>query len=95
MKSIKNSILAYFIFQGLSAQAAAENLEKFGPNSLKEGPSVNWGRRFMFDVFGDFNLLIWVGGILCFMAYGAEYSETSSPSADNVSVPLLAVDDVI
>lgn len=49
----------------------------------------------MFDVFGDFNLLIWVGGILCFLAYGAEYSETSSPSADNVSVPLLAVDDVV
>ena len=70
----------------MTSLKANETLERVGPNELKKAKGTNWSLRFIIDVFGDFNILLWIGGVLCFFAYGAQYSQTDSPPGDNVSM---------
>ena len=60
-------------------------LERVGPNELKQAKGTNWSLRFVIAVFGDFNILLWIGGVLCFIAYGTQFSQMESPPGDNVS----------
>jgi len=70
--------------RGLTSQKAREVLEEVGPNKLKAAKGTNWGLRFLADVFGDFNALMWIGGILCFISYGSEFAQTDNPPGDNL-----------
>ena len=74
------------LVQGLTQQKAREVLEEVGPNELKKAKGVNWGLRFAIDVFGDFNILLWVGGVLCFIAYGSQFTQMEDPPGDNVRI---------
>jgi hypothetical protein len=73
-----------WLVQGMTSQRAAEVKATVGPNELPKAKGTNWPLRFAIDVFGDFNVLLWVGGILCFIAYGSQYSQMDSPPGDNV-----------
>ncbi|KAM9604690.1 potassium-transporting ATPase alpha chain 2 [Trichechus inunguis] len=72
------------IITGLSSARAAELLARDGPNSLnppKETPEIV---KFLKQMVGGFSILLWVGAILCWIAYGIEYSNDPSSSLDNV-----------
>ncbi|XP_075419677.1 potassium-transporting ATPase alpha chain 2 [Tenrec ecaudatus] len=69
---------------GLSSTKAAELLVRDGPNSLsppKETPEII---KFLKQMVGGFSILLWFGAILCWIAYGIQYSHDPSSSLDNV-----------
>lgn len=61
-----------------------ELLARDGPNTLsppKETPEIV---KFLKQMVGGFSILLWVGAILCWIAYGIQYSSDKSASLDNV-----------
>lgn len=68
----------------MTSSHAVEVRARVGPNELPKAKGTNWPLRFAIDVFGDFNALLWVGGILCFIAYGSQFSQMDNPPGDNV-----------
>lgn len=64
------------IFQGLSHAKAKENLERDGPNALTPPKQTPEWVKFCKNLFGGFALLLWIGAILCFIAYGIQVSSS-------------------
>ena len=58
--------------KGLSAAQAKTNQEKYGPNALTPPPTTPEWAKFLQCLFGDFALLLWLGAILCFIAYSIQ-----------------------
>ncbi|XP_064441843.1 potassium-transporting ATPase alpha chain 2-like [Mirounga angustirostris] len=72
------------IITGLSSAQAAELLARNGPNALtppKETPEII---KFFKQMVGGFSILLWIGAILCWIAYGIQYSMNTSSSLNNV-----------
>ncbi|XP_049637598.1 potassium-transporting ATPase alpha chain 2 [Suncus etruscus] len=72
------------ITTGLSSTKAAERLAQDGPNALtppKETPEII---KFLKQMVGGFSILLWIGAILCWIAYGIQYANDKSASLDNV-----------
>ncbi|XP_077011980.1 potassium-transporting ATPase alpha chain 2 [Tamandua tetradactyla] len=72
------------IVTGLSSARAAELLARDGDNSLsppKETPEII---KFLKQMVGGFSILLWIGAVLCWIAYGIQYSNDKSSSLDNV-----------
>ena len=55
---------------GLSTSQAEKNLEKYGENKLTPPPEDPEWLKFLHTQTGFFSLLLWGGGILCFISYG-------------------------
>ncbi|KAI4538854.1 hypothetical protein MG293_011121, partial [Ovis ammon polii] len=71
------------LITGLSSAQAAELLVQHGPNSLtppKETPEII---KFLKQMVGGFSILLWIGAILCWIAYGIQYSNDHASSLDN------------
>lgn len=77
--------LKSFALQGLTAQRAKEVLERDGPNALTPPPTTPEWVKFCKLLFGGFSLLLWIGAILCFIAYSIQASAYDDPPGDNVS----------
>ena len=71
--------------QGLSNARAAEVLAQDGPNALTPPPTTPEWVKFCRQLFGGFSILLWIGAILCFLAYGIQAAMEDEPSNDNVS----------
>lgn len=72
------------IIRGLSSTRAAELLAQNGPNALtppKQTPEII---KFLKQMVGGFSILLWVGAILCWIAYGIQYVNDPSASLDSV-----------
>ncbi|XP_039729031.1 potassium-transporting ATPase alpha chain 2 [Pteropus medius] len=72
------------IVTGLSSAQAAELLAQHGPNALsppKETPEIV---KFLKQMVGGFSILLWVGAILCWIAYGIQYASNKTSSLDSV-----------
>ncbi|XP_075920910.1 sodium/potassium-transporting ATPase subunit alpha-3-like isoform X2 [Petromyzon marinus] len=70
--------------QGLTQAKAAEYLLRDGPNSLTPPPTTPEWVKFCRQLFGGFSVLLWIGAILCFLAYGIQAGTEDDPSADNL-----------
>ncbi|CAH1393568.1 unnamed protein product [Nezara viridula] len=68
---------------GLTHAKAKENLERDGPNALTPPKTTPEWVKFCKQLFGGFALLLWVGAILCFIAYSIQASTVEEPSDDN------------
>lgn len=73
------------MFQGLTHAKAKENLERDGPNALTPPKTTPEWVKFCKQLFGGFALLLWIGAILCFIAYSIQASTVEEPADDNVS----------
>ncbi|KAI8425252.1 hypothetical protein MSG28_007045 [Choristoneura fumiferana] len=69
---------------GLSHAKAKENLERDGPNALTPPKQTPEWVKFCKNLFGGFALLLWIGAILCFIAYGIQASTVEEPADDNL-----------
>merc|ERR1711910_299263 len=69
---------------GLTASQAKANLEKHGPNELTPPPTTPEWVKFCRCLFSGFSLLLWLGAILCFLAYGIQASAYEEPPDDNL-----------
>ena len=74
--------------QGLTAAQAKQVLERDGPNQLTPPKTTPEWVKFCKQLFGGFSLLLWIGAILCFIAYSIETASEEEPSNDNVSLSL-------
>jgi sodium/potassium-transporting ATPase subunit alpha len=77
-------ILILFHAQGLSHAKAKENLERDGPNALTPPKQTPEWVKFCKNLFGGFALLLWIGAILCFIAYSIQASTVEEPADDNL-----------
>ena len=58
--------------RGLTKAQAEANLDKFGPNALTPPPTTPEWVKFCRNLFGGFAMLLWIGAILCFIAYSIQ-----------------------
>ncbi|XP_052120332.1 sodium/potassium-transporting ATPase subunit alpha isoform X8 [Frankliniella occidentalis] len=70
--------------RGLSHAKAKENLERDGPNALTPPKTTPEWVKFCKQLFGGFALLLWIGAILCFIAYSIQASTVEEPADDNL-----------
>jgi len=58
---------------GLDTKTYNRFRQQYGPNELTPPPSLPWYVKLLLSIFGGFfNQLLWVGSILCFIAYGVD-----------------------
>ncbi|KAK2518253.1 hypothetical protein Q9233_012764 [Columba guinea] len=70
--------------RGLTNARAAEILVQDGPNALTPPPTTPEWVKFCRQLFGGFSILLWIGAILCFLAYGIQAAMEDEPSNDNL-----------
>ncbi len=58
--------------RGLSDNQAKANNEQYGPNALTPPPTTPEWVKFCKNLFSGFAMLLWVGAILCFVAYSIQ-----------------------
>lgn len=76
---------------GLSPSFARKRLQEEGPNTLTPPPTTPEWIKFLKQLFGGFQILLWIGAVLCFLAYGIEATQTDIPSKDNVRIYVYSV----
>ncbi|XP_062848814.1 sodium/potassium-transporting ATPase subunit alpha-3b isoform X2 [Trichomycterus rosablanca] len=72
------------IVQGLTNAKAAEFLVRDGPNALTPPPTTPEWVKFCRQLFGGFSILLWIGAILCFLAYAIQAVTEDDPAGDNL-----------
>ncbi|CAL8290978.1 unnamed protein product [Lota lota] len=70
--------------RGLSVARAKEILARDGPNSLTPPPTTPEWVKFCRQLFGGFSMLLWIGAVLCFLAYGIQAVSEEEPANDNL-----------
>ncbi|XP_023390675.1 sodium/potassium-transporting ATPase subunit alpha-1 [Pteropus vampyrus] len=70
--------------RGLTSARAAEILARDGPNALTPPPTTPEWVKFCRQLFGGFSMLLWIGAILCFLAYGIQAATEEEPQNDNL-----------
>ena len=55
--------------RGLTGSQAKANFEQYGPNALTPPPTTPEWVKFCKCLFSGFAMLLWIGAILCFVAY--------------------------
>jgi sodium/potassium-transporting ATPase subunit alpha len=59
-------------------------MERDGPNRLTPPPKTPEWVKFCQNLFGGFALLLWLGAVLCFLAYSIQASTYEEPPDDNL-----------
>ena len=80
-----SSLISPHLPQGLTNQRAQDILARDGPNALTPPPTTPEWVKFCRQLFGGFSILLWIGAILCFLAFGIQAAMEDEPSNDNVS----------
>merc|ERR1711962_1255324 len=70
--------------RGLTVSQAEKNLAEYGRNELTPPPTTPEWVKFCQNLFSGFACLLWLGAILCFLAYGIQASAYEEPPDDNL-----------
>ncbi|XP_018613666.1 sodium/potassium-transporting ATPase subunit alpha-2 isoform X1 [Scleropages formosus] len=70
--------------KGLTNAQALEILARDGPNALTPPPTTPEWVKFCRQLFGGFSILLWIGAILCFLAYSIQTVTEEEPINDNL-----------
>jgi len=68
----------------LTTSAAKKNFETYGPNALTPPPTTPEWIKFCKNLFSGFAMLLWIGAILCFVAYSIQATAYEEPPDDNL-----------
>lgn len=74
---------------GLRDHQVGLALEKYGPNSLTPPKTESEWKKFCAQLFGGFSLLLWIGAILCFIAYAIKLSTLENVLPDDLYLGLV------
>merc|ERR1712088_760605 len=72
------------IANGLTTDQSKANVEKFGLNALTPPPTTPEWVKFCKNLFSGFAMLLWIGAILCFVAYIIQATNFEEPPDDNL-----------
>jgi len=81
--------------KGLSPARAKEILERDGPNELTPPKTTPEWVKFCKQLFGGFSTLLWIGAILCFVAYSIQASTYEDPPGDNLYLGIVLTGVVV
>ncbi|XP_023219378.1 sodium/potassium-transporting ATPase subunit alpha-like [Centruroides sculpturatus] len=70
--------------QGLTSSQAKVIYDRDGPNALTPPKGTPEWVKFCKNLFGGFALLLWIGAILCFVAYSIQAASFEEPPDDNL-----------
>merc|ERR1712106_901978 len=70
--------------RGLTTEQAEKNLLEYGANALTPPPTTPEWIKFCQNLFSGLACLLWLGAILCFLAYGIQASAYEEPPDDNL-----------
>jgi len=80
---------------GLSSAEAKRRTERDGPNALTPPKQTPEWIKFCKNLFGGFSLLLWIGAILCFIAYSIETAAEEEPNKDNLYLGIVLTSVVV
>merc|ERR1712227_638772 len=69
---------------GLTDDLVTAGLKEHGPNALTPPPTVPERVKFCKCLFSGFAMLLWLGAVLCFVAYSIQASAYDEPPDDNL-----------
>uniref|UniRef100_A0A7N6BFC2 Sodium/potassium-transporting ATPase subunit alpha n=1 Tax=Anabas testudineus TaxID=64144 RepID=A0A7N6BFC2_ANATE len=72
------------ITRGLSQARATEILARDGQNVLTPPPTTPEWVKFCRQLFGGFSILLWIGALLCFLAFSIQVALEEEPPNDNL-----------
>merc|ERR1719228_673696 len=72
------------ITTGLTTDQALAGVAKYGKNKLTPPPTTPEWVKFCKCLFSGFATLLWIGAILCFIAYGIQATAFEEPPDDNL-----------
>lgn len=72
------------LVKGLTEEQVLERRVRDGYNELTPPETTPEWIKFCLNLFGGFSTLLWIGSILCFIAYGFEVNTQESPLPDNL-----------
>lgn len=81
--------------KGLTTAQAKEYLAKEGYNELTPPKTTPEWIKFCKQLFGGFSTLLWIGAILCFIAYAIEASNNANAMKDNLYLGIVLASVVI
>jgi len=81
--------------RGLTDSAVEERLKRDGYNELTPPKTTPEWVKFCRNLFGGFSTLLWIGAILCFLAYGIECYSNDDPAEDNLYLGVVLATVVI
>lgn len=64
-------------------------LARDGKNELTPPKTTPEWIKFCKQLFGGFSILLWIGALLCFVAYGIQAASYDDVPGDNVCIRLL------
>jgi len=80
---------------GLTTKRAREIYDRDGPNALTPPKTTPEWVKFCKQLFGGFAMLLWLGAILCFIAYSIQSSTSEDVPGDNLYLGLVLTGVVI
>merc|ERR1719348_1313906 len=69
---------------GLTDAIVKRNFARDGPNALTPPKTTPEWVKFLKQLFGGFAMLLWIGAVLCFFAYGIRSINEEDPSLDEL-----------
>ncbi|CAJ0583435.1 unnamed protein product, partial [Mesorhabditis spiculigera] len=81
--------------KGLTEVKAKEYYTRDGPNALTPPKETPEWVKFCKNLFGGFAMLLWIGALLCFIAYTVDYLSMEYPSNDNLYLGIVLAGVVI
>lgn len=82
--------------KGLTHAQAKFNLERDGPNTLTPPKETPEWIKFCKTMFGGFAMLLWIGCVLCMIAYTIQAFTSEEPADDNLYLGIaLAVVNIV
>uniref|UniRef100_A0AAR2J7E2 Sodium/potassium-transporting ATPase subunit alpha n=1 Tax=Pygocentrus nattereri TaxID=42514 RepID=A0AAR2J7E2_PYGNA len=76
-RKIKYSLIIFSSYR-------SEILARDGPNVLTPPPTTPEWVKFCKQLFGGFSILLWIGAVLCFLAYSIQAVTEDEPANDNL-----------
>ena len=70
-------------------------MERDGPNALTPPKQTPEWVKFCKQLFGGFAMLLWIGAVLCFFAYGIRAARDSDPTEDELYLGIVLTAVVI
>jgi len=70
--------------KGLTTEKARRVFQRDGPNALTPPKTTPEWVKFCKQLFGGFSCLLWIGAVLCYLAYSIQYSQYEEPPGDNL-----------
>eukprot|EP00731_Ephydatia_muelleri_P011696 Em0006g590a len=76
---------------GLSSEEAMRRLQRDGRNAITPPPQTPEIIKFAKNMLGGFSMLLWMGAILCFVAYGVQEASSRGGPLDNLFLGIVLV----